>query len=124
MNTDIETLTDIEVENVSKEALLAERDQLDLKIARLETELSAIRATALPEAVAPIAARHHERQAKIDKAAADAADGNALAALCHGPSQEHADGAALLDAVRVLTIERDTAQAQFAEMTRDREGAK
>jgi len=52
--------------------------------------------------IAEIKGRHALRQAKIDKAASDAADGNNLAALCHGRSPEHEDRATLLEIVAEL----------------------
>jgi hypothetical protein len=54
-----------------------------------------------------IEVRHAERQEKIDNAARRAADGNRLAALCHGRSAEHDDRATLLAVVRRLQAERE-----------------
>jgi plasmid stability protein len=56
--------------------------------------------------VAEIEARHAERQAKIDDAARDAADGSRLAALCHGRSQEHDDRGILLTLLKRERAER------------------
>lgn len=59
------------------------------------------------EEIEQIRARHLERQEKIDTAARDASEGNRLAALCHGRSQEHDDRARLLAIVDEMRRERE-----------------